>query len=606
MGCTHQLHQGKAYVFDLETDGLYNECSKIHCLVLKDIHSNVVQTFSDDVHCNGTLDAGLTLLENADLIIGHNIIGFDLNVIDKVSQIGFTSFAKGEVFDTLVASRLIWSDIYDIDAANQKYQLPSKLWGSHSLKAWGIRLGNQKQEIETDWSKLTKEMLDYCIQDVHATHTLYQKILNKKYSEQALKLEHNVAKIINKQELYGIQFDNKKASELYASLSEKRSKIRQQLQQVFPPIEEKTEFVPKVNNKSKGYIKGQPFTKIKVIEFNPSSRQHIASRLKEMGWKPKEFTPDGSPKVDDKVLNKLDYPEAKLLAEYFMLEKRLGMLGDGQQAYMKLEKEGRIHGTVNTNGAVTGRSTARNPNLQQVPAVHAPYGKEFRELFAVPKDKKMVGIDMSGIEVRCLAHYLAKYDDGEYAKIVLEGDIHSANQKAAGLENRDLAKRFFYCWLYGGGVGRIAEVTGKTKKEAKAVKERFLNRMPALARLIKDVHKASERGYLIGLDKRVVKVRNTFSSLNTLLQSAGAITAKQWLVEFKSSIEDGLPSWEDVWQTKQLLWIHDEIQVEAPVNLADRVGELAVKSIKKSGEYFNMRVPLTGEYKIGNNWSETH
>ena len=598
MGCKHQPHQGKEYIIDIETNGLLDDVTKVHCLVLKDIRSNVIQTFSNDINCNGAVEQGIELINNAELIVGHNIIKYDLPVLRKIYP---RCNDLKNVFDTLVASRLIWSDLRDLDAKSKVNAelLAHRAWGSHALKAWGIRLGNHKAEIDTDWSVLTKEMLDYCIQDVEVTHLLYQKILDKKYSEQALKLEHDVAKIIGKQERYGIMFDVNKGKELHASLSKRRSEIKTELQKVFPPLEKTTIFVPKVNNKKQGYVKGKRVRKVELVDFNPSSRQHIANRLKYKGWKPKEFTPDGSPKVDDKVLNELDFPEAKLLAEYFLLEKRIGMLAEGQQAYLKLEREGRLHGSVNTNGAVTGRSTASSPNLQQVPAVYAPYGKEFRELFTVPDNHSMVGVDMSGIEVRCLAHFLTRYDNGEYSKIVLEGDIHTANQEAAGLETRDLAKRFFYCWLYGGGVGKIAEVTGKSVKEAKKVKERFLNRMPALAKLIEQVRKSAERGYLIGLDKRVVKVRNTFSALNTLLQSAGALCAKQWLVEFNEAMYGQQ-------HVKQLLWVHDEIQIQCPNEYAQYVGEEAVDCIKRAGQSLNMRIPLDGEFKIGTNWSETH
>ncbi len=579
-------------VFDIETDGL--DATKVHCIVIKDIHSNVVSTYSDTKQCTGSLREGVDALNKAVCIIGHNIIKYDIPQLLKF----YPDLKPNRVFDTLVGSRLIYPDVFDIDTKSKA--IPTKLWGSHSLKAWGLRLGNPKQEIETDWSEFTQEMLDYCIQDCHTTHTLFQRMLAKRYSEQAIKLEHEVCEIISRQEQYGIMFDTEKATTLYAKLSSKREAIAQELQEVFPPIEVRTEFIPKVNNKARGYVKGEPFIKVSHTQFNPSSRQHIADRLKTLhDWKPKEFTPDGSPKVDDRVLNQLPFPEAKLLAEYFLLEKRLGMLGDGKQAYLKLMKDGRLHGSVNTNGAVTGRSTASNPNLQQVPAVYAPYGKEFRELFTVPKGYKMVGVDQSGIETRLLAHYLHKIDNGEYAKIVLDGDIHTANQEAAGLESRDLAKRFFYCWLYGGGVGKIAEVTGKTNKEAKLVKERFLNRMPALAKLIEQVHSAADRGYLVGLDGRLIKVRNKFSSLNTLLQGAGACCAKQWLVEVNRAIK----KYDDV---TQLLWIHDEIQIQVPTHLAEEVGQLAVDCIDRAGKDLGIRLPLDGEYKIGNNWSETH
>jgi DNA polymerase I-like protein with 3'-5' exonuclease and polymerase domains len=566
------------YCFDIETDNLLEECTKVHCIVLKDIETKEVLTLSND--------QAIDKLCNAELIIGHNIIKFDVPVLEKL----YNFKTKAKVFDTLVATRLIWSDLLESDMKRvHTKNFPTKLVNKHSLKAWGVRLGNYKQEFETDWKEFSNEMLEYCVQDVEVTFNLYQIILGKKYSEESLNLEHSVATLISRQERYGVMFDKEKAVKLYADLSGQRDKITKEMEETFKPI-----VVKRVSEKT-----GKPL-KDKIVEFNPSSRMHIAERLiDKYNWKPKDFTPDGKPKVDDTVLNNLDYPEAKLLAKYFLLEKRIGMLAEGNQAYLKLERNGRIHGTVNTNNAVTGRATAMKPNLQQVPSVNVPYGKEFRELFTVPKGKVLIGIDVSGLELRLLGHYIAKFDGGAYADVVVNGDIHTTNQHNAGLETRDQSKRFLYAWLYGAGVSKIAEVTGKTNKEAAKVKKRFLDRLPALNKLIKQVQLSAERGYLVGLDKRHIKVRNTFSALNTLLQGAGAAVCKQWLVEFDNTVKNTLG-------VQQILWVHDEIQVECDEDKAKEIGELAVECIKRTGEHFQLRVPLTGEYKIGNNWSETH
>ncbi|MDA9877871.1 DNA polymerase [Luminiphilus sp.] len=566
------------YVFDLESNGLYNDVSTIHCIVLKDIDTNkIIQV---------DVKEALKLLSEAELIIGHNIIKYDIPVLKKLY--GFETKAK--VFDTLVATRLIWSDLTDSDMKRvHTINYPRSLVNRHSLKAWGIRLGNYKQQIDTDWSVFTQEMLEYCIQDVEVTHTLYQKILGQKIFSESLELEHAVAQIISRQEIYGVMFDKEKAIKLYAELSSERDTIKQEMEETFKPIT-----IKRVSEKT-----GKPL-KDKVVEFNPSSRRQIADRLKtKYNWKPTVFTNDGLPKIDDTVLNSLDFPEAKLLARYFLLEKRIGMLAEGKQAYLKLETKGRLHGTVNTNNAVTGRATHMHPNLGQVPAVSVPYGKQFRELFTVPKNKSLVGCDVSGLELRLLGHYIAKFDNGSYADVVVNGDIHTENQKLAGLDTRDQSKRFLYSWLYGAGVSKIAEVTGKSNKEAAQVKKRFLNSLPALSKLIKQVQLSAERGFLIGLDKRHIKVRNSFSALNTLLQGAGAVVCKQWLIEFDKAIKN----FKDV---QQVLWVHDEIQIECPKDKAEEVGKLAVECIERTGKHFNLRVPLTGQYKSHTNWSGTH
>jgi DNA polymerase-1 len=575
------------FVFDLETDGLLDDVSKVHCIVLKNIDNQEVIVTK--------INKAMQLLAEADLIIGHNIIKYDIPVLKKLY--GFVTEAK--IFDTIVAARLVYPDIRDKDFANK--ELPRKYIGSHSLAAYGHRLGNLKGDFDGgDWQEYSKEMLEYCIQDVEVTHNLYNKILDKGFSEQAMELEHDVVTLINKQELHGFTFDVEKAEELAGKLNVRRFEIEDELQEIFPPRTLRIPFIPKVNNKARGYIKGQVFYKEKVETFNPSSRQHIAERLKERyEWKPEEFTNDGSPKLDDEILSKLPFKEAKLLAEHFLLDKRIAQLSTGNQAWLLKRKDSKIHGTCNTNSTVTGRASHTSPNLGQIPSVSVPYGKECRELFTVPEKYKLVGIDISGLEVRMLAHFMSKYDNGAYSDVVLNGDIHTTTQKLAGLDSRDVAKRFYYCFLYGGGVKKISQVINKKVNAASAIKKRFLNNLPALNKLIEQVQAASERGYLIGLDKRQVKVRSAHSALNTLLQSAGAIVCKQWLVEFDKAVKN-IP------HVQQVVWVHDEIQVECLEKDAEKIGELAVEAIERTGNHFNLRIPLTGEFKIGNNWSETH
>ena len=575
------------YIFDIETDGLFDVCTKIHCLVLKNVDNNKILSLS--------VDEALDKLSKADVIIGHNIIKFDIPVIKKLYP-NFKTEAK--IFDTLVATRLLFPDVKEKDF--QRKDFPRDCIGRHSLKAWGNRIGNYKAEFDTDWKTFTPEMLEYCKQDVEVTYNLYKMIEEKTYSQQAMDLEHNVAQLIYNQEVYGFTFNTEKARSLYSALNGRRHMLESELQDLFPPETERIPFIPKVNNKSKGYIKGKVFYKEKTTVFNPSSRQHIASRLiNKYNWKPSIYTDDGTPKLDETILESLPYPEAEILCEHFLLDKRIGQLATGAQAWLKHEKNNKIHGTCNTNSTVTARATHSYPNMAQIPSVSVPYGKECRALFTVPTGKKLVGIDVSGLEVRMLAHYMARYDNGKYAKVVLDGDIHSETQTLAGLDSRDLAKRFYYCFLYGGGVTKIASVTGKTVPQASKIKKRFLNNLPALSKLIEDVQQAAERGYLTGLDKRKVKVRSSHAALNTLLQSSGALVCKQWLVEFDKVIKQ-IP------HAQQVVWVHDEIQVECLEKDAEQVGQLAVKAIKDTGEYFNLRLPLTGEYKIGDNWSETH
>jgi DNA polymerase I-like protein with 3'-5' exonuclease and polymerase domains len=545
---------------------------------------------------------------NADLIIGHNVIRFDIPLIKKLYP--WFEIQEDRVRDTLVCTRLLWPDIAERDLA--KGRALGKLTGSHSLEAWGKRLGNYKGDFKGPWDTWTPVMQEYCEQDVAVTYDLWMKIQANDHSEAAIDLEHKVAWIIAQQERNGFLFDTVKAQKLYATLVGKRVELESKLQATFAPwwscgdIKTPTKTISYKDPLKADRTAGATFTEVTLNLFNPGSRHHIADRLSKLrGWKPKEFTEKGQPKVDESVLEKLKYPEAQLLAEYFMLDKRIGQIAEGDQAWLKQVKaDGRIHGSVNTNGAVTGRATHSHPNIAQVPAVGIQYGAECREMFCVPPGKKLVGIDVSGLELRMLGHYMAKYDDGAYAKEVIDGDIHTANQQAAGLSSRNDAKRFIYAFLYGAGPAKIALVTGrKTRAEGAAIKDQFLAKTPALKSLIEAVQSAAERRkYLVGLDGRRLHIRSAHAALNTLLQSAGALVCKRWLVELHQMLKDaGLLD-----SVRQVAWIHDEVQLEVDEDLAEIIGKLAVDAIKKAGLFFAIRVPLDGEYKIGNNWAECH
>ena len=355
---------------------------------------------------------------------------------------------------------------------------------------------------------------------------------------------------------------------------------------------------------------------MKTVQFNPSSRQHIAHCLKaKYNWSPKQFTENGSPKIDDEVLNSLVYPEAKKLAEYFLIEKRIGQLAEGDNAWLKLEQNGRIHARYNPNGTVTGRSTHSNPNIAQVPSVRKSkagilmgleggYGFESRSLFHAPEGMVMVGADMSGLELRCLAHYMAYTDKGEYAKAVTEGDVHTTNMVAAGISNRDQAKRFIYAYLYGAAPPKIAEVLGCSRKEAEEVMKRFAKGLPALAKLKAQVADAAKKGFILSIDGRRIPIRSTHAALNSILQSTGSVLCKAWLLAINNELKaQGLVWGKDYYF---LGWIHDEVQIAVKQGLESQVGNIAVGMAPKVGEAFSFRCPLAAEYRSGKTWAETH
>jgi DNA polymerase I-like protein with 3'-5' exonuclease and polymerase domains len=567
----------KRYILDIEADNLLDEVTTIHCVVLRDADTEEVHTF----HGSSIRDC-LPLMEEADQLIGHNLIGYDMPAINKLWRWSFT----GDILDTLVCSRTIWPNMMELDAKHKK--IPTKLWGSHALKAWGYRLNQYKGDFgeqEDAWDLFTEDMLEYCVQDTLVTLELLKRIEAKDFSKDALELEHAMAEQLFKQEQRGFEFDVKAAEDLFSTIAQKKLDIETTLQNTFEPtiVELKT--------------------KTKVIPFNPASRQQIADRLMKRGWKPENFTPSGEPKVDEKVLNSIEIPEAELLSLYLMLAKRLGQLATGKQAWLKLQKNGKLHGRVNHMGAVTSRCTHSNPNTGQVPSINAPYGKECRSLFTVPEGYSLLGSDASGLELRCLAHYTTAYDGGSYGREILEGDIHTANQKAAGLETRNQAKTFIYGFLYGAGDAKVGSIIGKGAREGKKIKNKFLTKTPALKKLRDAVSKAAEKGWIKGLDGRRIPIRHSHAALNTLLQSAGAIICKRWYVRITEMLEAEGYTEEEV---SIVAFVHDEVQVQVKKGLEETIGELIIKAMHETEDYYKFRCKLDAEYDFGDNWAATH
>ena len=402
----------------------------------------------------------------------------------------------------------------------------------------------------------------------------------ERWDTRCLTLEHECAACMYLMEVNGFRFDGEAARKLYVSLSQRKLELNEELQQMFPPDSQpmKSTFWKAgeelYDTKKAALADGHKAVDItkgpikeKSIPFNPASRDHIADRLQRLGWTPTEMTPEGKPKVDESVLSKLLFESGsqgetavKLLREYLLLVKRMGQLAEGQQAWMKAEKKGRIHGRINTNGAVTGRCTHSSPNMAQVPRVGSPYGKECRALFRATEGFQLIGCDAAGLELRCLAHYLHPYDGGDYANKILEGDIHTVNQEAAGLPTRDAAKTFIYAFLYGAGDEKIGTIIGKGASAGRTIKETFLQRLPALAQLKACITNAlSSRDFLKGVDGRHLYIRSAHSALNTLLQGAGAVIMKQATVHLYDKLNEL-----DLTHGKEWAFvahIHDEFQL---------------------------------------------
>jgi len=539
---------------DLEANGLTPDV--IWCVVTRENGANVVHTTP-----NTLSDA----LRGSVSVVGHNLIGYDMPVLERLWGI---TVAPERVLDTLVLSRL--------------YE-PSKS-GGHSLRNWGECLGFPKGD-HTDWSQLSQEMIDYCIRDVEVTEAVHQKLMQEMtcFSPNCIELEHKVQASVQQQEINGWTLDQPLARDLCATFKERMNEIEEDLQQKFPPIVHE-----RWSEKTGKQLKD------KVEVFNVGSRQQIAKRLSSLGVRFDKVTEKGNPIVDEAVLETIDLPEAKVVSEYLMLQKRYAQVNSWLE---HVKEDGRVHGRVISNGAVTGRMTHQSPNMAQVPASHSPYGHECRSCWTVPEGKKLVGFDASGLELRMLAHYMK---DEDYTNEIINGDIHTANQRLAGLESRNQAKTFIYALLYGAGDEKLGSVAGGGRTTGKKLRESFLNNLPSFAALKDRVSNASSRGYLTGLDGRRLQVRSEHSALNTLLQAAGAIVMKKALV----ILDDYAKLWN--LDYKIIGNIHDEVQSEVAEKDAEKFGWLAVECLKAAGLEFNLRCPLDGEYKVGTTWADTH
>lgn len=602
--------------FDLEANGLLADLHTIHCLSIRDSEGN------DWFYGPDQVEEGVRQLQNhSGILCGHNVIAYDIPALQKIYP--WFQPQQEHVVDTLVIGRLLFADFGDEDDIRvRRGVLPKALRGSMSLEAWGYRLGNHKGDFKGPWDTYTEEMGTYCHQDTHVTKDLHDYLFSFEMDERAVQLEHQVQWIIQRQIRRGVAFDTAEAEKLLLVLRTERELVIQDLKTTFPPIYVNDgEFIPKANNARMGYTGGVPLTKVSVQEFNPGSRDQIADRLNRLyKWEPREdqLTPTGKPKIDEDVLKSLPFPEVPLLLKFLMVEKRIGQLADGQAAWLKNVVNGRIHGSVNSNGAVTGRMTHSSPNLAQVPASGSPYGHECRALFKPSKGYKLVGCDADGLELRCLSHYLFPFDKGAYAKAVDEGkkedgtDIHTLNQKAADLPTRDNAKTFIYAWLYGAGDAKIGKIIGKGANAGKRLKDRFLQQIPALGRLKEAVGIATmTKGYLKGIDGRKLHVRSEHAALNTLLQSAGALVMKMGLVVLDKELQGlGMVPGEHY---EFVLNIHDEWQIEAldgfindDTYIPEKVAAVAAWSIAEAGRRFNFKCPLKGNADIGNSWADTH
>lgn len=726
------MPHARRLVFDTETNDLLANLTTMHCLGAVDIDTGEEFYFGPAVPKDakhpktgaplwtpvlgtpaGTVEDGVRFIEEASLLLGHNAIDFDLVAIEKLFP-WFTRPAKA--WDTLVAAKVVWP--YDVlfgpDLARAKAgKLPMALVKRHSLKAWGYRLGDLKDEYDGGFSAWNPWMAAYMLQDCRVPVKLWRMIEERvgwtdkpadlKWPEAVFEVEHEVARIIKQQELDGVHFDRPKAQALAVELSNEQARLGQDLKDVFgswwaagkvvnPAIprkvkrvdyptvtlrrfSEKTgkELTPYVGPPFEEFHPDWPYTPITWTTFSPSSRDHLGQRLQAVyGWKPKKFGTNGKPTVDESTLEEI--PEAvmpkavrKTILDYFVVSKTLGMVANGKKSWLGLLTDAdRIHGRMDTAGAVTGRGTHKDPNMSQVPSVKkrkvkqddgsskeivlhgidGRYGYECRSLVIADEGWEQTGVDASSLELIDLGHYLFPLDGGAFSERVCDPkrDAHQEHADIAGVTRAD-AKTTIYLRVYGGSAYKLSLDPAIVVEEDEVVKllsyrgltfllsnlakrfdQDFVDKLDdmqkariskarqiivkldegitGLKELSDNVKAAAERGWLKGMDGRKVYVRSPHAALNTLLQSAGAQTCKLWMVLLHRRLKaEGLLHGKDF---KQVLFIHDELNFTHRPGLGPLIGRCAKETIREAGVILGLRGEYRGDAKHGFNWAETH
>ena len=602
-------------VLDIESNGLLETVDTFYCAVL--ITSNgEVSRFSPD-ELNQLSDKLLDLDSQGVPVVGHNVIAYDIPALKILSKGRLPkSYPETLPLDTLTLSHLVTPDLLNLTMSQRpkwRRTTPREHWTSHSLKAWGYRLGELKHEPPS-FDTYTPETLDYCEQDVRVTLRLLEELTSERWltSWSAVWLEMQVAWCINEQVTRGVCFDVSSAEKLAVKLLDEVDKLRAKVATQFPRYLKK-EFIAKVGNKRFNRKRGDLVQHWE--DFNPGSNKHLEHYLRTTyDWEPLVLTDKGNPKLDDDVVEDLArfYGELELIRQYRVANKILSYLSTGDNAWLKLQRGNRLHGNVKSCGAGTRRMTHNNPNLGNVPSVRAYLGAECRSLFGPTKGLTLGGVDADQLELRSLAHYLAPYDGGAYVNSALYGskedgtDIHSINARVFGT-SRDDGKTVFYSWLYGAGpatIGRNITKSWDTKKNTRVglgINRKMEQNLSSLVRLKADLVAANKsRGHLLDLDGQKFRVRRNHSILNELNQRAGAILMKRFLVETWNRLSEAGA------RAALVLSVHDEYQWELTPEYTQVFEAACKESWETTTAAYSMRIPIEGTPAFGETWKETH
>jgi len=589
----------KHWILDIETDDL--NATKVWCIVAE----NAV---TDESYVFGPWDGDsfrYWASDSSRIYVGHNLLSFDVPTCNRLLG---TSIPRDRIVDTLVLS----------------YLYNPKLVGGHSLESWGQRLKEPKADFN-DFSQFTGEMLNYCKQDVKLTKKLFHKLTERmkvfKFSEKSCEIEHNIRDVVNKQQRNGFYFNVPNAQKLRDDLLAKAEQLRESIHQLFPPeLVEQAVYDYKVKKDGTPYesffrhlktydrviMHGDTYSVHNWQDFNINSPPQRIERLMSLGWNPEKFTKAGNPQVDEESLLAFyelkKMPEIKAIADYLVLTGRASMIGTWLN---NVGPDSRIHGTVMTCGASTRRMTHSAPNSANIPKAKekVPYGKECRQLWTVDDhvNRRLVGYDAKGLEMRMFAHYL---NNPEAAELYINGDPHQVNADLLGIE-RDPVKNVFYAFLYGAmdpKLGWTADTSlvkkADQRRRGAEVRELLIAKTPGLQTLVEQVKAEGE--YIRCIDGGLVRCEAEHARINYKLQSAGAIVMKQASIYLDERISH------NGYDALKVGDIHDEGQLDCHVSCADEVGKLATQCLIDAGEELNFRVPIEGDYKVGLTWADTH
>ena len=603
-------------IYDIETNGLVDTVSNIWIAVTKNIETNEMITFSDYDPNSKPLNELIPYLNKAEVLIGHNIIGYDNVVLHKLlnwkpSNIKF--------IDTMILSQM----------NNYKRE------GKHSLGNFGKILNDAKGDFK-EFDKYSEAMKTYAIQDVNLNHKVYnyvvkeahELIANRPSYKKALQTEHAIAELCSEQVKNKWNFDLLLAEKHYNYLTAEMKKIEDA---VNPTLKPRKVFIDKEPKTAK-YIRNGNFSSVtcrmlsqflgqeiqaheinkwnsndtfqryEMIPADLGNMEQVRGMLLDSGWKPTQFTPKGEPKITQDSIHTIQGDLGKQVLHYYSLRSRHSVL----KGWIELAKEnnGRVYVEAFNVGTPTFRQ--RHSKIVNVPNVNSFFGKEMRELFKADIGKIMIGCDSAGNQIRALCHYLNNKDITEH---VLNGDIHQRTADIVGVD-RQLAKSLLYATIFGAGFAKLGKMVNGIEdlEKGREIKDKLYVAFPGLKELNNRLNKffyttqnKDGMGFIPGLDGRKIYAESSFKLLNYLLQAYEAITVKSAVVNaFKMFKEEKL-------NVDMLGLIHDEVQVQTKPQNIKRVKEILSYSF---GDFITkeleLNIQMAGDAKEGNNWYETH